>query len=359
MHINNLVQQDIPIGQYVTYINNDEITTSEVTHIHENKIIFSAMGDALVKAKILKGNEVDYGKGYSDSTNYFVGGALLLYFITIILGAYLAATSPFLITETIVYFVLVKNAIDGGLLNYETVIALIVVFILQASRYWEGVNNMLKQVLQPLILICLIITLANYIPYEQSLFKPMLMFVFLLTLLLIDLKKDSRILGYTFLLIIIFIPITKSLLLNGTKNISDAYISSDVEWSGLTLVSKTGNHNVYSYSPLNHETLEDLYGRFNANRNFNSVLIHNLSCYNDLQTKLQFKMNSAIIPRDIKTDTLTLRVKRIDADTFSYEIVTNSCHIPRIHDLLLEVLKIQGIQKATLYDFNSSLGIFI
>lgn len=135
LYIKNSAYYNINPSDYTITFSDKDFSSSHITHNHIAKEIFSTTG-----YKFFRIDSIDSGGAFSwrldnNEKSYLRISFLLLVVSIFILLFSSSHTIPLFISQTISALIIIKNSIDGGVLNYELGSALILFGYLMNTHY--------------------------------------------------------------------------------------------------------------------------------------------------------------------------------------------------------------------------------
>lgn len=354
LHVFNLNSYNLPIGTYFVSFSDDEITSSELTHIHENKSAFT-ITRPLIDLLGIPNDEIDYGAGLHDNSLVLNTAIMLLFSGALIMGVWLAAGSTLPLTYGLLTFILLKNSIDGGLFNFETILSLGILVFIDHNRQalWIVKNTKILS----FCLMAIVATLPILILLQENTFyRPLLLVSFIGSIMLFEINRRKRFLLGTVAIILLVIGQS---FIPTLKNISGVAYVGSTTLQGES-IARIGDWHVYKTS-LQNESSGSLYKRLGENRNYSPILIHEIQCFDDLDFKISFKFKTKN-PVEIGTSLID-NFGRLEISDFQNDyqttLTTNHCYTGRLYDLVQNVMKQRGVTYFVLYDLRQQIGAFL
>ncbi|MEN9921326.1 MAG: hypothetical protein RLZZ517_304 [Candidatus Parcubacteria bacterium] len=342
VHIHNVKHIDISVGDRILYLSDTEITSSEVTHIHELKGSFGMFDTSFHEG-------IDMGVATLNYVSpYVLWGALVLLVLFLISYGLSIYHNEYKTTKNtlfwgLIFFILVKNAFDGGLLNYE-VSALILFFLTYISfKKRRGYYMVL-----PMIFIVFLGIFSFYV------FKMLETYVFIFmvyVLLFSKIKWIRRVLVSIVLLLVVLNAYPNISYINLKTENAPTYIASFIKNDSSNLLYTLGN--MYIYQDSSNVSIKELLYKYKVFDNQRPISIEWKTCIPNVYKEYSFSVFSEQEPSRLslnKNNMYKLSVENMKKNMYKVHLKTYACYSQRFENQVQEGLREVGLLPSIVYD---------
>lgn len=344
IHLFNIYQLGVSPGKRILYLSENEITSSELLHIHELKGTFGMFATSFNEG-------IDMGVAALDHVpHYLLWLVLILLVMAVITYGLSIYNNEYKDRKTVlfyafIFFILMKNSIDGGLLNYE-VVALFLFFLTYISiKKGNGFY-----VVIPLIPLFFIGMFSFYF------FRMLETYIFicaLYSLLFLKIKWIRIILSGIIVLLII---------LNARPNISyveletqesPTYVASFLKNDQSKLLYSVGN--MYLYEEKGNVKVKDLLKKYEVFDNQRPVSIEWKTCMPNMYDRYTFMIRSDKAPKNMtvnKNNMYKLSIEPVGKNIYKTNLNIYGCYAQRFENQVQEGLREVELLPAIVYSVN-------
>lgn len=344
MHLSVLREHNLPIGEKIIMFDGDEISSSTISHTHELKSAFGFLIQKVYPSFLY----VDPGIAWSSHMNIWLSTLVLaltlcsLYAFFYLCNSTLCKDYRYYIVFFFVFFIALKNSIDGGVLNHEvvgTILFLCTVYI--AHR----LNNVERIGIACIIPLTVFVAMDGF--YIQRVFAT---YLFLLSLILIFFSKKIffKYLGACCIIGLIFVHSFGNIMhLRIAPEGDDGLIFAQYEALDMSPVYQVGDLYVYQVNNMSVREVENV---FNVNQLYNQVKVEWRTClpttYKQYNFRVisQYRADEVIVVNNLPFFRLALYPQ--GNNLFTGELVIKSCFDVMMENQLLEMFSELNITPA-------------
>ncbi len=345
VHTSTLTRTGNNLGETVLYLSEQEVSSSELTHQHEMKSTFGTFYST-------RADSIDLGAAGLQFIPVFVpwiGLILLIAFIvsySISILRHEIHDKRKIFFVSLLFFILFKNAYDGGGLNYE--VAAVGLF---ALTWLLGRTKRSGHMLPVLIILVFFGMMYFYV------FRMLLTFIFLICAYLIVFRKDWRVRSASafvilFLAIMNAMPEIKYLNLVVSKT-EPAYVATFKKDIDKEVLYSVGELSVYR---IEEGTVKDLVKEYDLVANHDPVSVAWLTCIPNMYDTRTFRLytqQADVSPLVEKGSWYHLSLENIAENSYQGTLRTYSCASQVFENQLQEGLRELNALPAIISDFSS------
>ncbi|MEY4440764.1 MAG: hypothetical protein RLY49_390 [Candidatus Parcubacteria bacterium] len=340
-HIYSVMQINVLPGNRILYLSETEISSSELLHIHELKGMFGMFDPSFHEGIDMGGASLNYVSPYVLWTSLILLILfLILYGLSIYHNEY--KTTKNTLFWGLIFFILVKNAFDGGLLNYE-VSALILFFLTYISfKKRRGYYMALS-----MIFIVFLGIFSFYV------FKMLETYVFIFTvyiLLFSKIKWIRRVLVSIVLLLVVLNAYPNISYINLKTENAPTYIASFIKNDSSNLLYTLGN--MYIYQDSSNVSIKELLYKYKVFDNQRPISIEWKTCIPNVYKEYSFSVFSEQEPSRLslnKNNMYKLSVENMKKNMYKVRLKTYACYSQRFENQVQEGLREVGLLPSIVY----------
>ncbi|MEY2702992.1 MAG: hypothetical protein RLY43_1630 [Bacteroidota bacterium] len=331
VHLWNSNRLDTQPGERILYLSQTEITSSELTHIHELKGSFGMFDSSFHEGIDMGGATIMY----VPHSIFWLSLVLLLSFL--ISYGYSIYRNEYKDTKTtvffgFVFFILIKNAFDGGLLNYE--VSALALFLLTYVSFKK------KKGFYILIPFIFILFVGMFSFYFFRMIETYLFICALYSLLFLKARWVKRMLIGIILLLVALNALPNILYVDLKTDGTPTYIASFVQDISLKPLYRIGNMSIYKETT--NTSVKELLEKYEVFDNQRPISIEWKTCMPNVYEHYSFFVHSEQVPSFLnihKNDAYELSLVAIEKDIYKADLRVYSCFAQRFENQVQEGLR--------------------
>jgi hypothetical protein len=341
LHVQHLNFLNTTLGEKIFFISETELTSTELTHIHEMKASFGIFDTSFKEGVDMGGALSTYiPKVISYGGLFLLILALIFYSLSILKNEH--PRSAHTTFYALVSFILLKNSFDGGLFNHETIALVLFLIVYVAIQ-----KNKAPYIVLPLVALFFYGTFYFY-PFHILQTGVFLICVYLI---LFNYSKKIKVVAALIVCTLVLLnayPIIQYLGLRAELD-QPAHIFTFTQNPELEEVYTVGN--MFVYKEISG-SIRDFINKYNLVDNHKAVSLEWVTCIpNKSETKtLKIYSTQELKKAEIYKDRYYSFVfKKIADNRYDAELTTDSCFSQRFENQLQEGLREAGLLPAIVY----------